>query len=67
LPVSSNLKTAKAFPAKNLFNNVINVSSNMMNKRFLNFMKCKAAKKYKTSALNITIVWKLCTSEFSFE
>jgi len=49
------------------FQNVLNFPTEMIGSRLLNILKCRAAKKLKTNFFNINIVWKLSTTNFSFE
>ena len=49
------------------FQNVLNFPTEMVTPRLLNLLKCRAAKKLKTSFFNIGISWKLSTTNFTFE
>lgn len=49
------------------YQNVLSFPTEMIASRLLNLLKCRAAKKLKTSFFNINIVWKLSTTNFSFE
>ena len=49
------------------FHKVLTLPEDMINIRTLCLLKCRAAKKFKTSVFNISLVWKMATSNFSFE
>jgi hypothetical protein len=49
------------------FHKVLYLPEEMITVRTLCLLKCRAAKKFKTSMFNIALVWKMPTSNFTFE
>ena len=49
------------------FHKVLYLPEEMITVRTLCLLKCRAAKKFKTSMFKIALVWKMLTSNFNFE
>lgn len=67
---SSNSKATshKTLSTNNLtLQNILRLSHHLISPRLLTLLKCKASKKFKVALSSISLVWRICNSNFNFQ